>query len=127
MEYEKNNFSHDIIYIIILVILGICFASYIIISHNQNNNSIISSIGNGIFSVENGFTFQTNDDILSNCYDGKTKCIFTNIKTLTDAINVCDLNKCQRFSYDSSASNVYLLKTSSKYLKNSSSDVYNRN
>ena len=81
----------------------------------------------GTFAVENGFTYSTTDSILSTCYDGKSQCTFTGVDSLTDAINICNINNlCSRFAYNSSSQTVTFLKPDSSYVKNVNSDIYNR-
>ena len=116
--------------IALLIIFAIIFGVYVIYTENKMKNYTLNTNctkPSGIFSVENGNTYSSTDDVLETCYDGKTNCIFNNVTTLTDAVNICNINElCKRFAYSSSTSTLTLLKTTSKYSANKNSDIYNR-
>ena len=121
---------NDILAFVILTLMGICFIIYVILQENKMQNYVPSDTclsPLGIFSVENGMTYSSTDDILETCYDGKTNCIFNSVATLTDAINICNTNNlCERFAYAPQSKIMTILSTKSKYTTNKMSDIYNR-
>lgn len=121
---------NTILAITILTILTAFIVIYMIYKENENSKYILATNcikPSGAFAVENGFTYTTTDDILSTCYDGQSKCTFTGITSLSDAINVCNVNNlCSRFAYNPSTQIVTFLKADSSYTKNTQTDIYNR-
>lgn len=121
---------NTILGISVLCILSAFIIIYIIYQENEKSKYILSKDcikPSGTFAVENGFTYSTSDNILSTCYDGKSKCTFTGVNSLTDAINICNINNlCSRFAYNPTSQVVTFLKPDSSYTKNINSDIYNR-
>jgi len=111
-----------------IFLLGGVFAFYIFNTQKKMKDYVLSTScvkPQGVFAVDNGYT---SSDIAMLCIDGTQVCTFLNMKTLSDAINMCNsqISICDRFVYNSSLQTMSILTSASSFVTNVSSDIYTR-